>query len=147
MRDRQTDTRGKTKCLPTLTICGGGNIILYKVYWPGIAVVLRALSTVRYRTDLYLCLCIDYHLTSLCSQVHLCLSSLLLALNEKIENSRWVSFDIKFTRQGFENACWHREASRAIQHAFSKPSLANLISKDANLVFYLSVYPLFHSSN
>ena len=34
-----------------------------------------------------------------------------------------------------------------IQHAFSKPSLVNLISKDANLVFYLSVYQLFHSSN
>ena len=30
-----------------------------------------------------------------------------------------------------------------IQHAFSKPSLVNLISKDMNLVFYLSVYPLF----
>ena len=59
-----------------------------------------------------------------------------------IENTRWVSFDIKFTRQGFENACWHREACRAIQHAFSKPSLVNLISKDTNLVFYLSVYPL-----
>ena len=44
-----------------------------------------------------------------------------------IENTRWVSFDIKFTRQGFENACWHREACRAIQHAFSKPSLVNLI--------------------
>ena len=29
----------------------------------------------------------------------------------------------------------------------SKLSLVNLISKDANLVFYLSVYPLFHSSN
>ena len=61
-----------------------------------------------------------------------------------IENTRWVSFDIKFTRQGFENACWHREACRAIQHAFSKPSLVNLISKDANLVFYLSVYPLLN---
>ena len=55
-----------------------------------------------------------------------------------IEKTRWVSFDIKFTRQGFENACWHREACRAIQHAFSKPSLVNLISKDANLVFYLA---------
>ena len=64
-----------------------------------------------------------------------------------IENTRWVSFDIKFTRQGFENACWHREACRAIQRAFSKPSLVNLISNDANLVFYLSVYPSFHSSN
>ena len=58
-----------------------------------------------------------------------------------------MSFDIKFTRQDFENACWHREACRGIQHAFSKTSLVNLISKDANLVFYLSVYPLFYSSN
>ena len=33
------------------------------------------------------------------------------------------------------------EACRAIQHAFSKPSLVNLISKDANLVFY---YQLSH---
>ena len=31
-----------------------------------------------------------------------------------------------------------------IQHAFSKPSLVNLLSKEVNLVFYLSVYPLFH---
>ena len=62
-----------------------------------------------------------------------------------IENTRWVSFDIKFTRQGFENACWHRETCWAIQQAFSKPSLVNLISKDANLVFYLSVYPLLNS--
>ena len=41
----------------------------------------------------------------------------------------------------------NREACRAIQHAFSKPSLVNLISKDVNLVFYLSVYKLVHSSN
>ena len=34
-----------------------------------------------------------------------------------------------------------------IQHAFSKLSLVNLISKDANLVFYLSVYPLFQTSD
>ena len=27
-----------------------------------------------------------------------------------IENTRWVSFDTKFTRQGFENAYWYREA-------------------------------------
>ena len=33
-----------------------------------------------------------------------------------------------------------------IKKAFSKPSLVNLISKDAYLVVYLSVYPLFHSS-
>ena len=32
-----------------------------------------------------------------------------------------------------------------IQHAFSKPSLINLISKDAKLVFYLSVYPLLNT--
>ena len=50
-----------------------------------------------------------------------------------------MSFDFKLTRQGFENACRHREASRAIQLAFSKPSLVNLISKDVNLVFYLLV--------
>ena len=62
-----------------------------------------------------------------------------------IENTRWVSFDIKFTRQGFKNACWHCEACRAIQNAFSKPSLVNLISKDASLVFYLSVYPLLNT--
>ena len=30
-------------------------------------------------------------------------------------------------------------------NAFSKPSLVNLISKDANLVFYLSVYPLLNT--
>ena len=64
---------------------------------------------------------------------------------QNIENTRWVFFEIKFTRQGFENACWHREACRAIQHAFSKPSLVNLISKDANLVFNLSVYPLLNT--
>ena len=32
------------------------------------------------------------------------------------------------------------KACQAIEHAFSKPSLVNLISKDADLVFYLSVY-------
>ena len=31
----------------------------------------------------------------------------LLEQTRYIENTRWVSFDIKFTRQGFENACWH----------------------------------------
>ena len=36
------------------------------------------------------------------------------------------------------------EASQGIQHAFSKINRVNMISKDANLVFYLSVYPLFH---
>ena len=61
--------------------------------------------------------------------------------NHQIENIRWVSFNTKFSRQGFENACWHREACQAIQHACSKLSLINLIIKDANLV------SLFHSSN
>ena len=54
---------------------------------------------------------------------------------QNIENTRWVSIDIKFTRQGFENASWCREACRAIQHSFSKPSPVNLISKDANYQF------------
>ena len=40
----------------------------------------------------------------------------------------------------------NREACRAIQHAFAKPSLVSLISKDVNLVFYSSVYKLFHCS-
>ena len=34
-----------------------------------------------------------------------------------------------------------------IQHAFSKLSLVYLISKEANLVFYRSVYKLFQSIN
>ena len=46
-----------------------------------------------------------------------------------------MSFDIKFTRRGLENAWWHREACWAIHHAFSMPSLVNLISKQAHLVF------------
>ena len=54
-----------------------------------------------------------------------------------------VSLDIKFTRPGCEKACWHHKACRAIQHAFSKPSLVDLISKGVNMVFYLSVYLLF----
>ena len=74
-------------------------------------------------------------------------SHCVFAVNLNIENTRCVSFDIKFTRQSFENACWHREACQAIQHAFSKPSVVNLISTDRNLVFYLSVYPLFNSLN
>ena len=32
-----------------------------------------------------------------------------------------------------------------IQHACSKPSLVNLISKEANSVFYLSDYPLLNT--
>ena len=49
------------------------------------------------------------------------------------------------------NSAWNEtivlqwEACQGIQHAFSKPSLVNLISKDANLVFYLSIVE--HSSN
>ena len=37
-----------------------------------------------------------------------------------------------------------RQASRC-QQAFSKPCLVNLISKDMNLVIYLSVYPLLNT--
>ena len=56
-----------------------------------------------------------------------------------------MSFDIKFTRLGFENACWiARQASRC-QHAFSKPCLVNLISKDTHLVF--SMYDASYSIN
>ena len=72
---------------------------------------------------------------------------LLTGMDAYVENTRWASFDIKFTRLGFENACWHHKVCRAIQQMFAKPSVVNLISKDGNLVFYLSVYQLFHSSN
>ena len=34
------------------------------------------------------------------------------------------------------------ESGGLIRHAFRKSSLVSFISKDANLVFYLSVYPL-----
>ena len=37
--------------------------------------------------------------------------------------------------------------SKAIRHAFLKPSLVNLISKGSILVFYLSVYKLVHSTS
>ena len=87
-------------------------------------------------------------LSSIECYVFLCFFTLRYGVLDQvwyIENTRWVSFDIKFTRQGFENACWHREACWAIQHAFSKPRLVNLISKDVNLVFYLSVYPLLNT--
>ena len=42
-------------------------------------------------------------------------------------------FWYQFTRQGFENASWIARLD-----VFSKLSLLNFISKDANLVFYLS---------
>ena len=57
-----------------------------------------------------------------------------------------MSFDIKFTRQSFEKACRHPETCQAIEHAFSKSSLVNLISKDMNLVFYLSAYQVDSAS-
>ena len=61
--------------------------------------------------------------------------------DRNIEITKWVTFDIKFTRQGFENVCWHRDACRAIQHTFSKPSLVNLISKDTT---WYSFYQFTH---
>ena len=57
-----------------------------------------------------------------------------------IQNTRRVSFDIKFTKQGLDNFCCLCEVCQAIQRAFSKPSLVNLILKGANLVFHLSAY-------
>ena len=49
----------------------------------------------------------------------------------------FTSFDIKFTRLGFENACWIERQSLAIQQAFTMPYLVNLISKDTHLVVNL----------
>ena len=60
-------------------------------------------------------------------------------LMNRIPGSRLLIY-IKFTRLSFENACWiARQASRC-QHAFSKPCLVNLISKDTHLVFSIT-YP------
>ena len=57
-------------------------------------------------------------------------------------------FDIKFTSKALRTLVeWWGWACQAIQHVFSKPTLVNMISKDANLVFYVSVYKLVHSSN
>ena len=54
--------------------------------------------------------------------------------------TRRVSFDIKFTRQGFEkHVDIARRASRC-QHAFSKPCLVNLISKGT----WYSIYQFTH---
>ena len=44
-----------------------------------------------------------------------------------IDNSRWVSFDIKFTRQGFEKAWWHREVSSPQQNFLSNVSCSFFI--------------------
>ena len=58
------------------------------------------------------------------------------------KNTRFVSFDIVFTRLSFEKACLiPRQASRC-QQAFSVPCLVNLISKDTHLVFY--IYQIRH---
>ena len=53
-----------------------------------------------------------------------------------------MSLDIKITRQDLRRLV---DIARLAER-FNQ-SLVNLISKDANLVFFLSVNPLFHSSN
>ena len=54
-----------------------------------------------------------------------------------------MSFDIKFTRLGYENACWiARQASRC-QQALSKSCLVNLISKDTHLDWLQSLKQFF----
>ena len=47
-----------------------------------------------------------------------------------------MSFDVKFTRQGFENACWHREACRAIQRAFkTEPGKLDIKRRKPGILF------------
>ena len=48
-----------------------------------------------------------------------------------IENTRWVPFDIQFTRQGFENTCWRREAS--IRKA--EPGKLNVKRREHGILF------------
>ena len=45
------------------------------------------------------------------------------------------------------NICKKMWMKTCFQHALLKPSLVNMISKDMNLAFYLSVYKLVYSSN
>ena len=47
-----------------------------------------------------------------------------------------MSFDIKFTKQSFENVYSIGRLCPTIQHAFSKLSLVNLISKGTDLILY-----------
>ena len=63
-----------------------------------------------------------------------------------IENTRSVYFDIKLTRQGFENI--ERLAER-FNKAFLKaePGKLDIKRHSPSTVFYLSFYLLFHSSN
>ena len=57
-------------------------------------------------------------------------------------NSNFSILTQTFSKDGFYNSRFQNDPSEN-----SAASLVILISKDANLVFYLSVYPLFHSSN
>ena len=54
---------------------------------------------------------------------------------------------ISFPGKALRTLLLNRNACLAIQHAFSKPCLVNLISKDVNLVFNLLAFKLAHSSN
>ena len=65
-----------------------------------------------------------------------------------IENTRWVSFNIKFTRQGFENACWHREACRAMSTCVLKAEPGKLdIKRREPGILFISLPIVKHSSN
>ena len=54
-------------------------------------------------------------------------------MGKLINRLQFASFEIKFTRLDFENAC-----GQAIEQAFSKPCLVNLISKDTHLAFSIN---------
>ena len=57
-----------------------------------------------------------------------------------------MSFDIKFTKPGFENACCHREACRAIKQAFLKaePGKLDIKRRESGILFIsLTIVSLF----
>ena len=59
-----------------------------------------------------------------------------------------MPFDIKFPGKVLRAlVLLNHEACRVFQHVFLTLSLVNLISKDTNMVFYLSVNKLVDSSN
>ena len=69
---------------------------------------------------------------------HVIFSTLMSEPMDKLINRIPGSFDVKFTKLGFENTCSIARQALQCQHAVSKLCLVHLISKDFELVF--SIY-------
>ena len=62
-----------------------------------------------------------------------------------IENTRWVSFDIQYTREGFKNACWiARLAEHFNMHFLADPGKFDIKRRKSSTLFIsLQVGSLF----